>query len=386
MATTTNGKRKTISPLLAASASRKKPKSVTHRSNAASIKAFLNSNAPVRNQQYTKEKTPYEEVTAYVRPGRHDQPLTAVQETNMAVESAEQQRNQTPNRNRNFIQSTSDMVAWYAEALRDQGIREQLKSIFDVPREQIEENTSRIEELEDEVTRLTLALDNQEQYGRRNALRIYNPNWTEEDEEDTDSKILGLIRNNLHVEDFPEWLISRSHRVGKRQSGRIRPILVKFTTYRAREKVMKARKYMPTGGYINEDLTQATSRLAYQARELKRARQIADTWTYDVRVYAKLKPSSRGFAVKTLEDLLERVTTGVMESDDIDQHHHHSSYSRTPHQQRRLYEETAPARSLTRQQHIQPEIIARARPLPSPRASALSPIVLDTFSEHHWSR
>ena len=47
------------------------------------------------------------------------------------------------------------------------------------------------------MTRLTLALDNQEQYGRRNALRIYNPNWTEEDEEDTDSKIVSSHRFTL---------------------------------------------------------------------------------------------------------------------------------------------------------------------------------------------
>ena len=93
---------------------------------------------------------------------------------------------------------------------------------------------------------------------------------------------------------------------------------------------------MPAEGYINEDLTQATSRLAYQARELRRAHKIAETWTCDGRVYAKVKPNTRGEVVKSLEDLLKKITTGSMESDDVvDQLHQRraNSYSRTPQQQ-----------------------------------------------------
>ena len=179
MATTASGKRKTISPSQAASASRKRTKSVFHRSSAASIKSFLKSSGPAKHQTHTQGKTPYEEITTYIRSGRREKTLLAAQETNMADETAQAHRTPTPAQNRSGIQSTSDMVAWYSEALRDEGIRQQLSSIFDMPREQIQENTSRIEELEDQVTRITIKLDNQEQYGRRNALRIYNPNWNE---------------------------------------------------------------------------------------------------------------------------------------------------------------------------------------------------------------
>ena len=110
--------------------------------------------------------------------------------------------------------------------------------------------------------------------------------------------------------------ISRSHRVGqKRNDGTPRPILVKFISYRAREQVFKARRLLPQGVYVNEDLTQATAQLAYQARQLRRNGLIDETWTYDGRVFIKKNGRSRGVLVRSLEDLVETLHDG----DDSDE-------------------------------------------------------------------
>lgn len=132
------------------------------------------------------------------------------------------------------------------------------------------------------------AIDELEQYGRRNALRITNE-WPEREDESTDNLVLKLANDLLGVE-LQESDISRSHRVGPSQARKPRSVLVKFTSYRARERVYRARMKLKTSRekiFINEDLTKKRGQLAYNARQLKKDQQIQDTWTYDCRVFVK---------------------------------------------------------------------------------------------------
>ena len=302
-------KRKNISPNQPASIISKKSKKGGNVNQCNDIKElFAQTSKTVRHKNSN----------------RNSQPLSALEElqqatqttANMAAPQAPSQAPVTPARVRRDqrvggeIRSCEDMTAWFVHALRNEDIRAELSSIFQGTKEDVEENRQRIESLENEVERLSLEVDALEQYGRRNALRIYSPDWKEQMDESTDDMIMDLIINKLKLSDFPRWLISRSHRVGKprTQEDRPRPILVKFISYRAREAVMNARKHLPRGTYINEDLTGATSRLAYQARELERANQISDTWTYDGRVYIKTTQATRGTVVRTLEDIFEKLT------------------------------------------------------------------------------
>ena len=129
-----------------------------------------------------------------------------------------------------------------------------------------------------------------QQYTRRNALRITNPAWPEDPNEDTDKLVISLA-NALGV-DIQPFEISRSHRVGKPRAWYQRPILVKFIGYRTRERLFKARKKLKEKQefrkvYINEDLTKATSELAFKARQLRRAGKLAETFTLDGKVFVK---------------------------------------------------------------------------------------------------
>ena len=129
-----------------------------------------------------------------------------------------------------------------------------------------------------------------QQYTRRNALRITNPAWPEDPNEDTDKLVISLA-NALGV-DIQPFEISRSHRVGKPRAGYQRPILVKFIGYRTRERLFKARQKLKEKQefrkvYINEDLTKATSELAFKARQLRRAGKLAETFTLDGKVFVK---------------------------------------------------------------------------------------------------
>ena len=209
-----------------------------------------------------------------------------------------------------FMPNTLDsrqFVAMFAMALRDpvvQALYREVGIADTAARAELKACRSELAQLKDDYKNLYQELEELKQYQRRNALRVLNPNWPENDEEDTDELILSLCREfeiPVRAED-----ISRSHRVGKKTSDRPRAILVKLIGYRPRERLFKAkrdiRKKYPSI-QINKDLTQATNELAYLARCEKRAKNIKDTWVIDGKVFAKAHQYSNPEIVKNNDHL-----------------------------------------------------------------------------------
>lgn len=203
---------------------------------------------------------------------------------------------------------TATFASTLATALQSVEVRDSLGDIIQDRLETLTDNyETRLRELESKSLKLELenktlrtrldsaeaAIDELEQYGRRNALRVSN-NWPEADQENTDTLIINMAHDHLGIDLQPSD-ISRSHRVGPPSAPKPRPVLVKFSTYRARERIFRARsklKNSDSGIYLNEDLTKKRGQLAYAARKMKRELTITDTWTYDCRVFAKNKAGS----------------------------------------------------------------------------------------------
>ncbi|MEW8546921.1 MAG: hypothetical protein AB2693_25685 [Candidatus Thiodiazotropha sp.] len=142
------------------------------------------------------------------------------------------------------------------------------------------------QDLRTRVVKLEEAVDNAEQYSRRNCLRITG--IQEADNEATDDIVINLARN-IDVELSPQD-IDRSHRLGRPESGDIgtrkpRDIIVKFTTYRMRAKFYKARVLTKSRGFkgvfVNEHLTKLRGRLMYQARRRVKSQQLKSAWSSD---------------------------------------------------------------------------------------------------------
>ena len=110
-------------------------------------------------------------------------------------------------------------------------------------------------ELKSRVEKLEGAVEQAEQYSRRNLLRMSG--IPEDPNESTDSIVVDIATAISVDLDLSE--IDRSHRVGKPRAGRPRDIIIKFLTYRARQKLYKSRTLLKDRGhkgvYINEDLT-----------------------------------------------------------------------------------------------------------------------------------
>ena len=156
----------------------------------------------------------------------------------------------------------------------------------------------RISELETKVATLEAQTDAVEQYSRRANLRFQGiPDSG--DGEDCDSMIINLINEHMKIEPHVQSTdIERSHRVGPKHDRhgqiRVRPIIVRFSKERTRDVVYRARFRLkdvnakrPEKIFVNEDLTSTRASLATDARLLKKAGKISDTWTYNGNILIK---------------------------------------------------------------------------------------------------
>lgn len=149
----------------------------------------------------------------------------------------------------------------------------------------IQDLTMEVKDLKSEVDGLKDAVDELEQYGRRNAVRIWSKNMTELPGENTDELVLGYARKA--GVDLPPNSIGRSHRVGRPAPNKVRPIIVKFISYNIRKSIYDARKKVPNV-FVSEDLTSARSSILYKARLERSAGRFKHCWTTDGRINIRL--------------------------------------------------------------------------------------------------
>ena len=162
-------------------------------------------------------------------------------------------------------------------------------------KEQLREKDSEIEALKETIQMQQTKLDDLEQHGRRDSLRVAgipeNP-----DHDDTDAAVLEVCQLMKMDPPLEAKDIAVSHRVGKQRQGQHRQILVKFATRNVRERVFRAKSALKDVNsdsnsgrkiFINEDLTQRRAALARDARSLKNNGAIADTWTIYGKVFVK---------------------------------------------------------------------------------------------------
>ncbi|MEW8561036.1 MAG: hypothetical protein AB2541_02990, partial [Candidatus Thiodiazotropha sp.] len=139
------------------------------------------------------------------------------------------------------------------------------------------------------VAALELTTDQAEQYSRRNNLRVSG--IREVDSESTDDIVLKLAADidcDLQLSD-----IDRSHRVGKPGLNRSKPrdIIVKFVSYRSRQKLYKLRSALKDRGYrgtfLNEDLTRHRSKVLYESRKAVKDGLAKGSWSSDGTILIK---------------------------------------------------------------------------------------------------
>ena len=168
----------------------------------------------------------------------------------------------------------------------------------------VEEN----KRLQENVEELKLKLDDNEQRSRNGCLVFHGV--SEEENENTDDLVLDLINNKLDLKDICIDDIQRSHRLGPkrltsntrstRSGNRPRPIILRFVSYRDREKVFRTKsKLKGTKLVITENLTQRRFSLL-QAALTKYGK--GTTWTNEGRILTKI--GERIVTINSMNDLM----------------------------------------------------------------------------------
>ena len=153
-----------------------------------------------------------------------------------------------------------------------------------------EENAQRKRRVEE----LEIKVDQTEPHSRRNCLRLCG--IPETAGEAVDEKIIEMataLESDISVND-----IDRSHRLDKprRSNGHTvkpRDIIMKFMSYRARQKLLKNKSKLRSKGFnnvfVNENLTAIRDNIFYETRKLARNKLTDSTWTSDGTIIVKDK-------------------------------------------------------------------------------------------------
>ncbi|XP_041464540.1 uncharacterized protein LOC121415407 [Lytechinus variegatus] len=161
--------------------------------------------------------------------------------------------------------------------------------------DEIQRLTSVVTDQSTTINNLRLSMADLDQYSRRNYLQVFG--IEEQDNESTDDVICQLARDSLGV-IISKDDIDRSHRVGdprkqpRRKNGKpgVRPIVVKFTSYRTRHTIISRRRRLKgTNIVIQEQLTKANLQLLKNAKKMK---NVINAWSSDGRVIVKLQASN----------------------------------------------------------------------------------------------
>ena len=205
------------------------------------------------------------------------------------------------------------LLSCFQDAELMKSLRENLLDPF--VKQELEKRDKKIEQLEQQVQQQQQAINDLEQYSRRNILNI---DGVPESEGEQPVKVAIEIAKLAGVKLSPPD-IDRAHRLGRpRGNTRPRTILVKFVTYQKREELWAARKNLKKAElpgtsmftaetrkniFLAENLTQENQRVMFTARQLRRDGKLWAAWTDGCTMKIRVSENSPTKVVKTVDDV-----------------------------------------------------------------------------------
>ena len=157
-----------------------------------------------------------------------------------------------------------------------------------------------LNELNRRLNKVQNKANDNEQYSRRNNLRIYG--IAEKQIENCYDEVTKFCNEELGV-SIERNEIDRAHRVGKPSDTNSRAIIVKLKSYHTKLSIMKNKaKLRGKPLFINEDLTRANQQLLMHCKD--KCRDSASVYTIDGYILAKRKTDGQIFRIGRKEDLV----------------------------------------------------------------------------------
>ena len=180
-----------------------------------------------------------------------------------------------------------------------------IKNELEKTREDISETRGKVSEVENRVFEnfcrihdAEFLIDRQEQYSRKNSIRIRNVR--EERGEQIEELTIKTLKDELDLVIDPTE-IDIVHRVGRYNEGKHRAILVKFMSHKSKEKVMQLKKNAPNVK-IHEDLAPGIKKIYDHLSFGRRSFNIESIWTIDGRIKYRLNNNPRAFEIRSYAD------------------------------------------------------------------------------------
>ncbi|XP_078374344.1 uncharacterized protein LOC144657857 [Oculina patagonica] len=186
----------------------------------------------------------------------------------------------------------------------NKGLKSKVKSLED----DLSKSKEYSKEMELRLDDIEARHDDLEQYTRKFNLVIHGIS-EREDEDNVENVIeLGKLLNvNLTRGD-----IDIVHRMNTKFKNKPRPIIVRFASYNAKNKLYKARLYLrnvtsqdlgPGKIYINENLTSWRADLFKEVRKVRKKYHNGKAWTIDGKIFFKAEFTSKAQRIDSYEDL-----------------------------------------------------------------------------------
>ena len=197
-----------------------------------------------------------------------------------------------------------------------------LKAVIEDQKAKIDVLESKIVLMERYVSQLQRASDDQEQYQRRLCLRLNGVEVKKGDGESGEEclKVVKDIFNELDV-DVPDSVIDRAHRIGnviEKDGKRTRQIIVRFTTWRHRTAVYKARKKSQNYKF-RLDLTRKRIKIIGRTNDILRANKIKGYTFADVNCRLCLKLDDGFHYFEDDEEFMDLIKDWIDEGEDDDE-------------------------------------------------------------------
>lgn len=165
---------------------------------------------------------------------------------------------------------------------------QQLKTQLGQCKKREEEMQRRIDETAFTAKLAAERSNRNEQYSRRNNIKILfvgETSNTFESAEESEKKALTVFHDKLGLRNINADHIEAAHRVGVKQAGRIRPLLVRFLSRKTKFDVIKNRRKLKNSGIvIVEDLTKSIYTLFRNASDHPGTLR---AWTSDGKIFVQ---------------------------------------------------------------------------------------------------
>ena len=98
--------------------------------------------------------------------------------------------------------------------------------------------------------------------------------------------------------DVNDEIVDRAHRVGKKEDGTNRAIIVRLKSHKDKLIILRNRESLKGSGfYINEHLTKINQKLSYMYIARVTCTNVDTTWTVDGKIFVKRKSDGRRLQV-----------------------------------------------------------------------------------------